>query len=159
MNSDRQIARLLNEEHRGQLDLLGKVESALGSRKAGDDVLRDLVKQLRQQVEHDVGRHFEFEEQELFTRMDESGEGDIAGLLAEEHDAIRDVAEELLPLTAAALEGTLDTAGWDALRRAALEMVERQVAHIQKEEMAMLPLLEDLLDEETDGRLAMEYAC
>ena len=39
MNSDRQIARLLNEEHRGQLDLLGKVESALGSRKADDDLL------------------------------------------------------------------------------------------------------------------------
>ncbi|MBK6867520.1 MAG: hemerythrin domain-containing protein [Burkholderiales bacterium] len=159
MTSDRQIARLLNEEHRGQLDLLGKVESALGSRKADDDLLRDLVKQLRRQVEHDVGRHFDFEEAELFTRMDESGEGDIAGLLAEEHDAIRDVAEELLPLTAAALDGTLDADGWDALRRTALEMVERQVAHIQKEEMAMLPLLEDLLDEETDGRLAMEYAC
>ena len=91
--------------------------------------------------------------------MDESGEGDIAGLLADEHDAIRDVAVELLPLTAAALDGTLDADGWDALRRTALEMVERQVAHIQKEEMAMLPLLEDLLDEETDGRLAMEYAC
>ncbi len=158
MNSDRQIARLLQEEHRGQLDLLGRVEAALAGRKADASVLHELIKALRTQVEHDVGRHFEFEENELFTRMDEAGEGDIAGLLAEEHAAIRDVAEELLPLAASALDGTLDAAGWDALRRNALEMVERQVAHIQKEEMALLPLLEDLLDEETDGRLAMEYA-
>ncbi len=158
MISDRQTARLLQEEHRGQLDLLGRVEAALTGRKADESVLRDLVKAMHTQVEHDVGRHFDFEESELFTRMEESGEGDIAGLLAEEHAAIRDVAEELLPLAAAAVEGSLDAAGWDALRRTALEMVERQVAHIQKEEMALLPLLEDLLDEETDGRLAMEYA-
>lgn len=158
MNSDRQVARLLTEEHRGQLDIMGRVESSLASRRPVDDALRELVKALRQQVEHDVGRHFDFEENELFTRMEESGEGDIAGLLAEEHAAIRDVAEELLPLAAAALDGTLDDAGWDALRRTALEMVERQVAHIQKEEMALMPLLEDLLDEETDARLAMEYA-
>jgi hypothetical protein len=36
--------------------------------------------------------------------------------------------------------------------------VERQVSHIQKETMALLPLLDDLLDEETDRRLAFEYA-
>ncbi|MEN9398357.1 MAG: hypothetical protein RLZ81_2887, partial [Pseudomonadota bacterium] len=53
---------------------------------------------------------------------------------------------------------TLDGAGWDALKRGALELVERQVAHIQKEEMALLPLLEDLLDDETDRQLAFDYA-
>ncbi|HRN75035.1 hemerythrin domain-containing protein [Ottowia sp.] len=158
MNSDRQIARLLTEEHRGQLDLLGRVEAAMAGRKTDEAVLRELAKALHQQVEHDVGRHFDFEENELFTRMEESGEGDIAGLLADEHAAIRDVAEELLPLAAAAIEGSLDADGWDALRRTALEMVERQVAHIQKEEMALLPLLDDLLDDETDAMLAMEYA-
>jgi hypothetical protein len=73
-------------------------------------------------------------------------------------DAIRDVAQELLPLTRAAAAGTLDGAGWDALKRGALELVERQVAHIQKEEMALLPLLEDLLDDETDRQLAFDYA-
>ena len=156
MNSDRQIARLLTEEHRGQLDLLGRVEAAMAGRKTDEAAARALA--LHQQVEHDVGRHFDFEENELFTRMEESGEGDIAGLLADEHAAIRDVAEELLPLAAAAIEGSLDADGWDALRRTALEMVERQVAHIQKEEMALLPLLDDLLDDETDAMLAMEYA-
>ena len=37
-------------------------------------------------------------------------------------------------------------------------IVERQVAHIQKESMALLPLLDDLLDEDDDRELAFAYA-
>jgi hypothetical protein len=58
----------------------------------------------------------------------------------------------------AATAGTLDGAGWSTLRRSALELAERQVAHIQKEEMSLLPLLEDLIDEDTDRELALAYA-
>ena len=32
-------------------------------------------------IEQDIARHFDFEERELFTRLTESGEGDIADLL------------------------------------------------------------------------------
>ena len=113
---------------------------------------------LARNLEQDIGRHFSFEEQELFPRMSEAGDGEIAMLLTEEHEAIREVAEELLPLTRDAAAGSLDGAGWDALKRGALELVERQVAHIQKEEMALLPLLDDLLDDETDRQLAFDYA-
>ncbi len=109
-------------------------------------------------IEHDIGRHFDFEERELFPRLEAAGEGDIAGLLKDEHGAIREVAAELLPLARAAAAGTLDGAGWDALKRGALEMVERQVAHIQKETMALLPMLDDLLDEDTDRDLSFSYA-
>jgi len=45
-----------------------------------------------------------------------------------------------------------------ALKRLMLELVERQVAHIQKESMALLPVLDDLLDDETDRQLAFAYA-
>jgi hemerythrin-like domain-containing protein len=82
----------------------------------------------------------------------------MATLLSEEHDAIREVAAELLPLARQAAAGTIDDAGWSALKRDVLELVERQVAHIQKETMALLPLLDDLLDEETDRELAFAYA-
>ncbi len=44
------------------------------------------------------------------------------------------------------------------LKRGALELVERLVAHIQKETMALLPMLEDLLDEDSDRELAFAYA-
>jgi hemerythrin-like domain-containing protein len=165
MNSDRQTGRALHDEHRANLELLGRVELALGRAprrptdpaNAGDRDLLRLVAALGHQIEHDVERHFAFEERELFSRMAAAGEGDIAGLLAEEHEAIREVAAELRPLTRALAGGTLDDAGWQALARGALELVERQVAHIQKEEMALLPLLEDLLDDDTDRQLAMDY--
>ena len=78
--------------------------------------------------------------------------------LVEEHDAIRACASEVLPLAQAAAAGTLDDAGWTTLKRGALEMVERQVAHIQKETMALLPLLEDLLDDDADRDLSFAYA-
>ena len=165
MNSNRQTARALHEEHRANLDLLGRVELAVGRapraglRSAavpGSELLR-LVAALERQLVQDLERHFDFEERELFTRMIASGDGGIAHLLTGEHEAIRDVAAELLPLARAAAAGALDDAGWSAMARSVLELVERQVSHIQKEEMALLPMLEDLLDDDTDRRLAMEY--
>src|SRR5690606_429484 len=108
--------------------------------------------------EQDVNRHFDFEERELFTRLADAGEGDIAELLAEEHAAIRAVADELLPLARAAAAGSLGGGGWHTLQVGALEMVERQVSHSQKETMALLPMLEDLLDDDTDRELAFAYA-
>ena len=162
MNFSRQTSHTLHEEHRANLDLLGRAEQALARAPRGDGPREpDLVKlvvALARSLEQDIDRHFGFEEKELFPRMSEAGDGEIAMLLTEEHDAIRDVAQGLLPLTRAAAAGTLDGAGWDALKRGALELVERQVAHIQKEEMALLPLLEDLLDDETDRQLAFDYA-
>jgi hemerythrin-like domain-containing protein len=162
MNFNRQTSHTLHKEHRANLDLLGRAEQALTRAPRGDGPrepeLIKLVVALARSLEQDIGRHFGFEEKELFPRMAEAGDGEIAMLLTEEHEAIREVAEELLPLTRAAAAGTLDGAGWDALKRGALELVERQVAHIQKEEMALLPLLDDLLDDETDRQLAFDYA-
>ncbi|HET7524929.1 MAG TPA: hemerythrin domain-containing protein [Burkholderiaceae bacterium] len=161
MDEQRQVSRLLDEEHRANLDLLGRLEQRLaraprGATKA-DTELTGLLGRLVRQLQRDTGRHFEFEENELFPRMADAGDGDIAALLREEHDAMRELALELLPLAQAAAGGSLDDEGWQALRRATLEMVERQVAHIQKESMALLPLLDDLLDDETDQRLALDY--
>ena len=64
----------------------------------------------------------------------------------------------MLPLARAAAAGELDDAGWNTLKVGALEMVERQVSHIQKETMALLPMLDDLLDDDTDRELAFAYA-
>lgn len=160
----RQTSRALHEEHRSHLAQLGRIEAVLGraarrpaAGSAAAAELAPLIAALGRQVERELERHFVFEERELFSRMAESGEADIADLLAEEHDAIREVAAELRPLVRAFAAGTLDDAGWQALVRGALELAERQVAHIQKEEMALLPLLEDLLDDDTDRRLAMDY--
>ena len=162
MGFQRQVSQALDDEHRTNLDLLGRVEQAFARAPRGgmaaDAELARLAGTFGRHLEHDIDRHFEFEERQLFPRMTEAGDGDMAALLVEEHESIRAVAAELLPLARAAAAGTLDADGWSALRQGSLEMVERQVAHIQKETMALLPLLDDLLDEETDRQLAFGYA-
>lgn len=162
MNYQRQVSRTLDDEHRVNLELLGRVEQAFTraarTGNAADGELVQLAGVFARHIEQDIGRHFDFEERELFPRMSDGGDGDMASLLVEEHEAIRAVASEVLPLAQAAAAGTLDDAGWSALKRGALEMVERQVTHIQKETMALLPLLDDLLDDELDRTLAFEYA-
>lgn len=156
MNYLRQVCQRLDDEHRASLELLGRAERACAR---GDDAdWTPLVGPLVRQLEHEIGRHFEFEEGRLFPRMAEAGDGDLAALLTEEHGHIRAVAEDLLPLARAAAAGPLPAADRAALRRLVLELVERQVAHIQKESMALLPLLDDLLDDETDRTLAFDYA-
>jgi hemerythrin-like domain-containing protein len=153
-----QVSRILDEEHRNNIALLGKVEQAVSRAARFDPGLAGLIGQFARALEEDVDRHFIFEEEQLFPRMTEAGDGGMAALLTEEHAAIREVAAELLPLARQAAAGAIDEAGWGALRRNALELVERQVSHIQKETMALLPLLDDLLDEADDRELAFNYA-
>lgn len=156
MNPSRQVCRCLDDEHRDHLELLNRVERAL-ARGTGAD-LAALAASLVQHLERDLGRHFDFEETHLFPAMAAAGDGDLATLLTEEHDSIRAVADELTPLARAAVGSAPEPAAMAALKRLMLELVERQVAHIQKESMALLPLLDDLLDDETDRQLAFAYA-
>jgi len=158
MDYARQVSRTLDEEHRNNLELLGKVEQALARAPRPDPAMNDLIGKFAQALDHDIERHFRFEEDSLFPLMDEAGDGEMAALLVEEHDTIREVAAELLPLARAAIAGTIDDEGWGTLRLSALEIVERQVAHIQKETMALLPALDDLLDDDTDRNLTFAYA-
>lgn len=159
MQFARQVSRALHADHLASIGLFGRVEQTLGRAKAGaDDGLVRLAAEFARFVEQDIDRHFGFEERELFPRLAAAGEGDIAGLLKEEHEAIRAVADDLRPLLARAVAGSLGGDDLEALRRVALEMVERQVAHIQKETMALLPMLDDLLDDDLDAELAMAYA-
>ncbi len=153
MNFTRQVNRALDDDHRAALDLLARVEQTFG-RGGGRDAA--LAASFGRQVELDLSRHFGFEERDLFPRITEAGAGDLATLLLEEHETIRRVAAELLPLARAA--SSLDDAGWAAFRRSALEMVERLRAHIDKETAALLPAIDDALDEDTDRELAFAYA-
>ncbi len=153
MNFARQVNRALDDDHRATLGLLDKVEQAFsraGSRDAA------LARMFGRQIEIELARHFGFEERDLFPRLTDAGAGDLVSLLLEEHEAARRVADEMLPLARAA--DSLDDNGWSAFRRGALELVERLRAHIDKETVALLPALEDVLDEEVDRELAFTYA-
>ena len=156
MDGSSQVSRALHDEHRASLDLLGRVERVLGAPRAAGDELAPAARTLLKYLQQEVDRHFGFEERELFSRMSEAGESDLAALLAEEHESISAVAEDLQPLLQSAAAGQPFDAA--ALQRLMPELIERQVAHIQKETMALLPLLDDLLDEDTDRDLAFAYA-
>jgi len=49
-------------------------------------------------------------------------------------------------------------ASWTAFRQSGVEMIERMISHIQKEEMALLPILEDILEDDEDAELTMAYS-
>jgi iron-sulfur cluster repair protein YtfE (RIC family) len=153
-----QVGRMLDEEHRANLELLSRMEQAIGRAPALTPQITRLLLEFAHAMEHDIGRHFRFEEEQLFPRIADAGDGAMAALLQEEHEAIREAAAELVPLAREAAAGTIDEEGWDRLRLVTLELVERQVSHIQKETMALLPTLEDVLDPVTDGELALDYA-
>ena len=155
MEPQRQTPRALHDEHRATLALYGRLEQALATRDR--DAVAKLAPAMVRHLSEEIGRHLDFEEAELFPRLADAGEGDIAALLADEHAAIREVAAEALPLFETVRQGA-DPFAQTRMRMVALELVERQIAHIQKESMALLPLLDELLDDETDRELAFAYS-
>jgi hemerythrin-like domain-containing protein len=160
MDFARQVPACIHREHLETLGLLERVEATLAKAKAapapGDAAWARLLHELDANLANEIGRHFDFEEKELFPLLASGGDRDIAALLAEEHEAILALAKRMIPVLRAYLAGNA-AQGWTGLREMALELVERQVAHIQKEEMSLLPVLEDMLEPELDAELLTRY--
>ena len=147
MEFNRHISRRLHEEHDATLALWGRVEASLAAGK--HDAL--LLKSAAAALAHELDHHFRFEERELFPRLAAAGEGDIGELLQEEHEVIREAGGRFIALVKEDLAK-------DKIRILGLELAERLVAHVQKEEMSLLPALDDLVDEAADGELSAAYA-
>jgi hemerythrin-like domain-containing protein len=151
----RQTSRQLHEEHvhvLGLLDRLAAAAALLGGRppEPDDESWGPLLPQLANALQHEVTRHFDLEEKRLFPLLREHGHGDLAELLLEEHRVIREVARPLLDLLARARARSLDQAGGKSLRLLILELVDRLGAHARMEEDALVPVVDEILDEETD---------
>ncbi len=162
MELQRQISRKLHEEHVAIIGLLGRFEQALSRLRAeppaaGDLAWGMLLAQIAIALRYEITRHFDLEEEQLFPRLHARGEGDLAELLIEEHEAIRAVAHPLLGLIERARVGTLDAAGWRALKLSGLELAERLSSHAEKEQGALVPLVDEMLDEATDEELWNNY--
>jgi DUF438 domain-containing protein len=159
MDFSRHTNRTLHDEHVAVIDLMARFESAL-TRNAtppdGGEVLA-LLGSVRTALRTEVERHFDFEERDLFPILEDSGEGDLVALLEEEHATVRASAAAVLPLLDTARDRALSAAEWQRLRTHGLALAESLSAHAQKEEMSMLPALEDVLDEEQDSALWQRY--
>jgi iron-sulfur cluster repair protein YtfE (RIC family) len=147
MEFNRHISRRLHEEHVATLALWGRLESVLAAGRHDGALLKSAAASL----ERELDRHFRFEEAELFPRLAAAGEADIGELLREEHETIRAAGMRFIKLVSNEITDP-------EAKRLGLELAERLVSHVQKEEMALLPALDDFIDEETDHELDSAYA-
>lgn len=158
------ISQTLHEEHRATIALMERLEQLItknrrsGSPNCDDPAVRQLLADLSTGVQGEVERHFAFEEERLFPYLSAAGDEAIGAHLAGEHAAIRPVGLRIAGLARAASTGAFDQASWTEFCRAGQELCERMLAHVQKEEMALLPLLEENMDADTEMRLFEEYA-
>lgn len=158
------ITRRLHDEHEAVFNLLDCVRRAFVSPEAAAmpdltaSVWDALLRDLRIALEAEIAGHFELEERALFPLLVEAGAGDLVSMLNEEHDMIRSVASPLIGLLRKCRDAGLDAADWRSVRALGLELAERLDAHARKEEAAMLPELDTLLDAEQDRELLASYA-
>lgn len=155
------ISQALHEEHRATVALMERLEQFLARhRRAAPEIdagTTQLLGELATGVADEVERHFGFEESELFTHLNAIGDEAIGAHLTDEHNAMRPLGARLSRLAAEARANGFDAAGWDEFRRVGGELCERMLAHVQKEEMALLPLLEETMDADTEARLYQQY--
>lgn len=154
------IGALLHEDHMATIETLQALEEFLRThRKAPaptDEVkgfLRHLAKTLREEVES----HFAFEEGHLFPVFVQRGETGIVMMLTHEHRTILPLATQVAELASAAAEGGFDEQAWRDFSDSGVELVEREIFHVQKEEMGLLAAISALVDADTDARLAEVY--
>jgi hemerythrin-like domain-containing protein len=156
------ISQTLHDEHRATVALMERLEQLIARHRRGPPAADDrgvaqLLSDLSTGVEAEVQRHFAFEEQSLFPYLAAVGDDAIGAHLTDEHAAMRPLGVRIAALARDAAARGFDTASWDEFRRSGQELCERMLAHVQKEEMALLPLIEESMDAETEARLLQDY--
>jgi hemerythrin-like domain-containing protein len=156
------ISETLHEDHAATIAFAERLEALMvkHARKLPDrnepavaQVLRDLPLAL----DAEISRHFAFEEARLFPVLADNGDVAIGNHLTDEHNAMRPLAARLVALGLQAQQGGFSELGWQEFRVTGAELCERMVMHVQKEEMVLLPLLEETLDPQVDAELYGEY--
>jgi len=164
MSFTNRISQTLHDEHRATIALMERLEQFIARhRRSGvpdvsDAGTRQLLSDIVTSVEAEVDRHFDFEENHLFTYLAAIGDDAIGEHLTEEHTVMRPLGIRMATIAREAIASGFSQASWDAFRQLGSELCERMLAHIQKEEMALLPLLEENMDGDTEMRLYEEYA-
>lgn len=162
MEFTRRTAQLLHDDHAATIALIEEIDDVLrrAGRAAPDTsgaAIRKTLTRAAAMIEREIRGHFDFEETELFPRLEEAGDVGIGAHLREEHAALLPLGEEIARLAATALAEGFSEDGWKAFRDRAGQLIEMMYAHVQKEEMGLLPALEDLLDPEEDMELAESF--
>ncbi len=156
------IGQVMHDEHMAASAMLSEVESLLAraGRNPPDTSVATIAETLTMAadaLEGEVKDHFDFEEEALFPLLAGQGVSEIGEQLTGEHRIIEPIAEDVIGGSRAALAGGFSDDSWNTFRIAAADLVTKLQAHIDKEEMALLPMLEDMLDPETDMAFAERH--
>ncbi|HUY84172.1 MAG TPA: hemerythrin domain-containing protein [Steroidobacteraceae bacterium] len=162
MSSSR-ICQVLHEEHDGTVLFAHRLQAMLGRYPHAhpdrdDAAAAGLLRDLPRAFGAELGGHFDFEEQRLFPILATDGSAAIGAHLAAEHANMRPLLERVRAIGAAALTEGFGDASWAEFRAAAGDLCGQLLDHVQKEEMALLPLLEESLDPQNDAGLFALYA-
>lgn len=163
MSFTNRISQTLHDEHGATVALMERLEQMLARGRRGgppdtaDGGVARLLSDLSTGVEAEIDRHFAFEENHIFTYLEAIGDAEIGAHLTDEHTAIRPVGARVAAIARATAAKGFAPAEWEEFTRLAQELSDRMLAHVQKEEMALLPVIEENMDPETEARLYQEY--
>ena len=160
MNFSNRICQTLHDEHLANIALLQRVGQLLAQGRDppnNDQPVRRLLSDLDSGMANEVKRHFDFEERALFAYLDSIGESAIGAHLTQEHSMLRPLIAQLCETAHATKEHGFNAESWNQFRRLGAELCGQLSAHIHKEEMALLPLIEENMDPETEIRLYQDY--
>lgn len=158
-----QTGALLHNDHVATIQALQSLEGFLlrqTSKRAPDvkdEAVRKALQSLIDTLTNEVGRHFGFEEEHLFPLLADRGESGIGEFLKSEHATILPLAQEVSEAARNGLANGFDDASWRRFHAAGMELIEREIFHIQKEEMGLLAAISMLVDPAADADLAERY--
>ncbi len=153
--------RFLHDDHVATLALLSEAERMVLSRREGpaqiDQEYRRFIERFCTALNTEVTSHFDFEEVSLLPVVAEYGDADLCELLLDEHRVLLSVVRDVVAQAQAARVNGFAVEEWAKFRRLCGELVERLASHIEKEERALLPVLEDALSPEMDTEIAARH--
>ena len=158
-----QVTKALHQDHLTTLALLERLEALFARFPAkrvppfDDAEAKAVLAELANVLDNEVGNHFSFEEEHLFPRFIEvAGEG-IPSMLRDEHEAIRPLAQRLTDLARDSSAEGFSATSWAEFQHQGRQLIEREVFHLQKEEMGFLPALDQVLSSDDDTALLKLY--
>jgi hemerythrin-like domain-containing protein len=157
------ISQTLHDEHAATVALMERLEQLLArTRRSGppdkaDGNVARLLSDLSVGLETEIERHFAFEEHHIFAYLEAIGDAGIGEHLTSEHAAIRPIGTRVAAIARAAATNGFAPAEWEEFIHLARDLSDSLLAHVQKEEMALLPVIEESMDPETEARLYQEY--
>ena len=162
MHFQNRVCQKLHDEHAAVIALMERLDQTVTGKRdavpdASEPLMAKLLNDLAAELPGEVERHFAFEEAELFSYLGEAGNKGIGAHLTYEHGIIRPIGAALVKLIGDVRAHGFDAARWAEFRQLGQQLHDCLVPHARKEDMALLPMLDDMMDSEKEMQLYEKY--